>query len=644
MTDEHSDQLVSNSEFLRELAQGADNGTSLWITSFIGTPDLTDAQNWTGKQYKPHIMSAWIDRLTDQNTYFSVAALKPDNGTVSRRKANFSRLLALVVDDVQLEDIQGQVSYILATSPGKHQVGILIDRHDPDAANATLVDRLINDMASKGMLRVDPSGNNSVRYVRLPVGQNQKPRDSGVWAHRMLQWSPNVRYSLADAAAVFGVDLDTLHVAAATSTHEVSIGKQDELLRMLTANIVRGERIHDSLNEIAASLTATGMPGGSIVNLLRGLMEASHAPHDDRWLARYQDIPRSVSTAEEKYRRKIDFSPAPADSALPLLNLEQLQAAAASISWSVKHVIPSDSIGVLFGGSGTFKSFIAIDYALHIVHGLQWLGKKTKPGPVIFIAAEGGAGLWKRIAAWHQARGLNWHDKPLYVLPVAVSLADDSQRVVEAAMALGVHPQAIIVDTMSQTFSGEENSAAEVSNYLRCLGNSFRALWHCVVMVIHHSGHQSTERPRGSSAIRNNVDFMLGVHRDQKEMLATLEFHKQKDGELLPDVTFQLTSHQIGKDEDGEAITSLVARELNTAAELIQAMSQEKTAGRSGRNQLLLNLAQTGQKEKELRHLFYEELTGDPEMKKKAFYRARDWAVSHHFIEITQGTVLVLKP
>ena len=74
--------------------------------------------------------------------------------------------------------------------------------------------------------------------------------------------------------------------------------------------------------------------------------------------------------------------------------------------------------------------------------------------------------------------------------------------------ALGVQEalsaQQAAVDTLSQTFSGEENSAAEMSTYLRELGLWFRESWRCAVLVIHHSGHVATDRPRGSSAIRAN--------------------------------------------------------------------------------------------------------------------------------------------
>ena len=92
-----------------------------------------------------------------------------------------------------------------------------------------------------------------------------------------------------------------------------------------------------------------------------------------------------------------DYGGGAAPAGLPILSLAELREHAKSVSWVVKHVIPADSIGLLFGGSGTFKSFIALDLALHVAHGLEWLGRKTRRGTVLIVAAEGGAVLLREI-------------------------------------------------------------------------------------------------------------------------------------------------------------------------------------------------------------------------------------------------------
>ncbi len=328
---------------------------------------------------------------------------------------------------------------------------------------------------------------------------------------------------------------------------------------------------------------------------------------------------------------------------LPLLGMAELRQAAASVRWVVKHIIPADSIGMLFGASGTFKSFIALDAALHVAHGLPWMGRRTQQGPVLYVAAEGGAGLWKRVAAWHRSRRIHWQNTAFHVVPVALDLAHDAWRVVEAAQAQGVVPSLVVVDTLSQTYSGEENSANEMAAYFREIGARFRDLWHCGVMLIHHTGHNVTERPRGSSAIKANLDFLFGVCRDENEMLATLSCLKQKEGDAFADANFQLMAHDLGTDEDGDRVTSLVARHLSSAEEVQEAMeSSGSRGGVAGGNQLLLQLAQEGMPESELRTVFYRECGKDsPESRRQAFHRARNWACRSGLLEIAQGVVIL---
>ncbi|MBR0730357.1 bifunctional DNA primase/polymerase [Bradyrhizobium japonicum] len=71
----------------------------------------------------------------------------------------------------------------------------------------------------------------------------------------------------------------------------------------LTTAILAGADLHASTRDLAAKMVAGGMAGGAAVNMLRGLMESSAAPRDERWQARYDNIPRLVDSIEEKIAR-----------------------------------------------------------------------------------------------------------------------------------------------------------------------------------------------------------------------------------------------------------------------------------------------------------------------------------------------------
>ena len=192
---------------------------------------------------------------------------------------------------------------------------------------------------------------------------------------------------------------------------------------------------------------------------------------------------------------------------------------------------------------------------------MAWAKRKTTAGRVVYVAAEGGAGVYRRVAAWHQAHQLpetdNFH---VCITPLLLTIEQQMVQLRDAIRALPTPPVLIVIDTLSQTFTGDENAATDIGDYLRMLNTHLRAEFNCTVLVIHHTGHSASERPRGSSAITANVDFLLGCFRPNADCnSALLEVIKQKDGDRLPTSHFELERQVLGKDEDGEEISSLVA-------------------------------------------------------------------------------------
>jgi len=93
----------------------------------------------------------------------------------------------------------------------------------------------------------------------------------------------------------------------------------------LTENILTGRELHDSVTIFAAKLIASGMNSGAAVNYLRGLMDKSAAPKDERWHERVRGIPDAVDSAVAKYGKEThtrSSSPAPAEPATRLPTTE----------------------------------------------------------------------------------------------------------------------------------------------------------------------------------------------------------------------------------------------------------------------------------------------------------------------------------
>jgi hypothetical protein len=68
----------------------------------------------------------------------------------------------------------------------------------------------------------------------------------------------------------------------------------------LEGKIVRGENLHVSINRLAMKMLKGGASEIVAVQILRGLMEVSPAPRDQRWQARFDGIPRAIRSAGKK--------------------------------------------------------------------------------------------------------------------------------------------------------------------------------------------------------------------------------------------------------------------------------------------------------------------------------------------------------
>jgi hypothetical protein len=80
----------------------------------------------------------------------------------------------------------------------------------------------------------------------------------------------------------------------------------------LVRRILTGEEYHCALRDLAFRHVKAGMAPGQVVKTLRGLMDASTGPRDERWHNRRDQIPMLVDTAVNKLPEQSAEAPAPA--------------------------------------------------------------------------------------------------------------------------------------------------------------------------------------------------------------------------------------------------------------------------------------------------------------------------------------------
>jgi hypothetical protein len=549
---------VDNSEFLQHVYGDLGDGYG-WTTSFRADPNAADVTMWGGKAWRAtEAQQRLINSRSEDNNFFCVSAMKGKE--IARRKTHFHRLCVLVADDADMTGLGAHPSYVIETSPGKFQIGCLIDADDPDARDPALIDRIMQAMALDGLVKADASGNNLIRYVRLPQGANTKKRPSGAFAAQLRQFDAQRVYSLDDACMVFGINLDRLRSETVVPLRRELKPRSNaaQLVEALVTPNLDERSYHDPLLKLTARLTSEGVRPDTTVEMVTGLMQAGKPPEGPelrRWEARVQEIPRLVHGAQK-------FAPEPAFEPGELIRTaNDVGREYEDIDWIVDDLIPEQAVGMIFGASGTFKSFIAIDLCCHMANGMDFIGKETRKAPVLYLASEGGAGIYRRIQAWHKHHGLPISDDIwLVTTPLILTVKEQLEALVAAMHRMKVKPALVVIDTLSQTFAGDENSSNDIASYIRAINTDVRAQFGCSAIIIHHTGHNASDRPRGSSAMMANLDFLLGVFKpDPEAPTARVTVAKQKDGDRLEDMYFTMEPMPLGVNKKGKPASSLVS-------------------------------------------------------------------------------------
>lgn len=228
--------------------------------------------------------------------------------------------------------------------------------------------------------------------------------------------------------------------------------------------------------------------------------------------------------------------------------------------WLVDGMIEEDALSMVFGKSGSGKTFVTLDIALCVATGQAYHGRAVASGPVIFVAGEGHAGYARRVAAWKTAKGVDLDGVPFYKSNSTILLNDEDKgeplldELREMAKEIG-QPKLIVLDTLDRTIMGDDSSGEDISLYLNVC-DKLREEFNATVMIVQHVGHQHTERARGSTRLRGRMDCEYRVEGwgDTKIILTPT---KMKDAEEPEPMTFLKVSVPLVT-PSGEETNSLV--------------------------------------------------------------------------------------
>ena len=229
----------------------------------------------------------------------------------------------------------------------------------------------------------------------------------------------------------------------------------------------------------------------------------------------------------------------------------------------VKGLIEQASFNVIFGPSGSGKSFFTADLCQHIAIGNQWRGRNTRRALVVYVASEAGASILKRFVGWRDNRlgdvsgfiplAIMTRGPNLLDAVETMRLSDQLSRLQDAAgLPLGM----TVFDTLSRSIpGGDENSAEDMTRTVQA-ADHLRERYGCATAYVHHSGKDPDKGARGHSALFAAADLVLRV----QDRVATVD--KVRDGVSGERFPFSLDPVEIGTDADGDPVmTCLVNTE-----------------------------------------------------------------------------------
>jgi RecA-family ATPase len=326
----------------------------------------------------------------------------------------------------------------------------------------------------------------------------------------------------------------------------------------LVGNIIQGRELHDTTRDLAASLVASGMSDGAAVNHLRGLIE--QAPRDDRWLDRYNDIPRLVSTAKEKIGEQENETPP-----LPYISMSSWdEEPIPEPEWTVFNKIPRGQC-VLFSGEGAIgKSSEGLHLsAAHVLARDCWL-TLPEPGPAIYVDAEDNDKVLHRrlaaITAHYQVKFADLIKGGLHLISLvgqdAVLAASNrngkiqpTPRYKQLLEAAGdIKPVEMIIASSANVFAGSEIDRAQVQQFISLLTRLAIVANGSVVLISHPSltGINTDTGLSGSTQWHNAVRarfYMKGVKSADGEQpennLREIVFKKNQYGPISDQIVLR---------------------------------------------------------------------------------------------------------
>jgi hypothetical protein len=227
----------------------------------------------------------------------------------------------------------------------------------------------------------------------------------------------------------------------------------------------------------------------------------------------------------------------------------------------VQGLLCRNTLAVVYGKSGSGKTFWTTTLALHVAAGLPFAGRRVNQGRVLYCCMEGSIGFRNRVSAWRTDTGLDDYDLPFSAVFDHINLfepngVDELVDIISDTNSHHAPPVLIVVDTLARALSGGNENAPDDMGKLIANADLLRRATQACILFIHHSGKDEALGARGHSSLQAAIDTEIEVTDQEGNRTATVL--KQRDlakGHAFP---FTLKSIELGENPYGETVSTCV--------------------------------------------------------------------------------------
>lgn len=205
--------------------------------------------------------------------------------------------------------------------------------------------------------------------------------------------------------------------------------------------------------------------------------------------------------------------------------------------WLLPGMLPEIGVGFIYGRSGSYKSFVALDLGMTVACGIpgQWQNPNPEKQDVVFFAGESPIGMARlRFPAWMEAHSIEFRTDHRMLFNPKVPFYSDAETWAAARDDIDrmeFKPALIIIDTKSRLISGmDENTSKDSSNIMHFL-EQLSEYYSCCVLVIDHVGKDESKGQRGSTVYSANADFSIETKKMVRGMQMIIRKQKEADVE-----------------------------------------------------------------------------------------------------------------